>query len=86
MSQSQGASAPAVNPIDLNTRCKAIALLDDACAVALYVMLASDDRNDCEAITDTEKRGFHIVMQDMMDRISKARDMLSSSKGGRDDD
>jgi hypothetical protein len=78
---SPGVSAP-VSPIDPNTLCNAIDLLDEAYAVALFVTLASDDRNECETITETEKRGFHIVMSDMADRIKKASSIVDEYREG----
>jgi hypothetical protein len=77
---SPGASAPVSS--DSHTLLEATNLLDEAYAVALFVTLASDDRNECETITEMEKRGFHIVMQDMMDRIKKASSIVDEYREG----
>jgi hypothetical protein len=78
--KTDGASASVSH--DSYTLCQAIDLLDEAAAVALFVTLASDDRNECETITETEKRGFHIVMSDMLDRIKKASSLVDEYREG----
>lgn len=84
-SNSPGVPTP-VSPVDPNLLCNAIDLLDEAYAVALYVTLAYDDHNECEAISEIEKCGFHIVMQDMMDRIKKASSIVDEYREGASHD
>lgn len=80
---SPGASAP-VSPIDPNTLCNAIDLLDEAYAMSVFIanavnrVIPDTDNN----LSVQERFGFHLVMCDVADRIKKASSMVDEYREG----
>jgi hypothetical protein len=81
----KGASAP-VLPINPNTLCNAIDLLDEAYAIATFVtgVICRGSSLDVEGggLQEHEQHGFHIVMHDMAGRIKKASSIVDEYREG----
>jgi hypothetical protein len=76
---SPGASAP-VSPIDPNTLCTAIDLLDQAYAISVF-MAGSIGHGDAD-LSDKGRFGFHLIMFDMADRIKQASFLVDEYREG----
>jgi hypothetical protein len=83
----QSSSAPAANPLDHNTLCNAIDLLDEAYAISAF-MAASTDQAEPDVILSSkeERRGFYLIMCDLAERIQKASFLVDEYREGASHD
>jgi len=74
------------NPLDLNTLCNAIDLLDESHAMGVFVtgVIIRDSSSDVEGggLQEHEQHGFYLVMNDMLDRIEKASSIVDKYREG----